>query len=186
MFTTLVRWFKAGQARPARRPHGLRFGLRLENLEGRAAPGALGFDHIGEEIPQPGGDAIASGGAKPGIISGSNEMTLGGDTGIQVDPTGGRGGMSGDFDVGVDLNGGRVVGSDFLYGVQVDPMGGRVTGSEFGLGIDPSSIKPGSSGDFGVGIDPSASKPTNTGDISFGVGIDPSASKPNSGGDINL
>jgi hypothetical protein len=180
MFTTLVRWFEAGQARPARRPHGVRFGLRLENLEGRAAPGALGFDHIGEEIPQSGGDFIDSCGSKLGIASGSNEMPLGGDTGIQLDLTGGAV-RTGDPGVGVDLNGGRVNGSEFLYGVQVDPtIGPSGAGGEFGVGVDPSSIKPGGS-DFGLSIDPSSIK-AGTGD--FAVGIDPSAAKPSSTGDF--
>src|SRR5689334_12990942 len=104
MFTTLVRWFGAGRARPARRPHGLRVGLRLEDLEGRATPGALGFDHIGEEIPQAGGDLIDPCGSTPGIVSGSNEMPLGGDTGTQV-----------------DLNGGGVRGGDISFGVGIAP-----------------------------------------------------------------
>jgi len=185
MFMALVRWFGAGQARPARRPQGLRFGLRLENLEGRAAPGALTFDHIGEEIPQTVDAQIDAFGSKPVVLSGSNEMTLGGDTGIQVDPTGG-GVRTGDisFGVGIDPSSIKPGGSDF--GVGIDPSSIKAGTGDFGVGIDPSSIRGGGTGDFGVGIDPNASKPSGGGDIAFGVGIDPSASRPGSGGNINV
>ena len=62
MFTALLRRFGSRQQRPARTPAGLSFALRLEDLEGRAAPGglrsneisAIDTDHIGEEIPQTG------------------------------------------------------------------------------------------------------------------------------------
>ena len=118
MLTTLVRWFGAGQARPARRSQGLRFGLRLETLEGRATPGAIGFDHIGEEIPQTGGDLVAYGGSKPGVVSGSNDMPLGGDTGTQV------------------------------FAVGIDPSSIKAGGSDFGVGIDPSASKPNSGGEI--------------------------------------
>jgi hypothetical protein len=153
MFTALVRWFGSQQERPARTLAGLTFSLRLEDLEGRAAPRGLSgngipavdTEHVGEEIPQTGTNAIIVGvdlcGSKLGIASGSNEMALGGDTAIQIDPTGG-GKVGSDFGVGVDLAGGHSTSGDFLYGVQV--------GS--------AAVPAGQDGESGISIDPIGSK----------------------------
>jgi hypothetical protein len=166
VFMALVRLFGAGQARPARSAGAPRFGLRLENLEGRAAPGALAFDHIGEEIPQTGSGGIDLCGSKQGVASGQGLMALGGDTGVQVDPTGGG-----------------VRGGDISFGVGIDPSSIKPGQGDFGVSIDPSASRPGMGGDFGVSIDPSSIRP---GQGDFGVGIDPSAYKPSSGGNINV
>jgi hypothetical protein len=134
MFTTLVRWFGSRQERPARAASSLRFGLRLESLEGRATPGGAGPPIHGEEIPQ--------------TVAISSDVTLGGDA-IQVEPTGGK--VTGsDFGVGVDLNGGHATGGDFLYGVQVNPTAvptghGGETG--VGLGVDLNGCRGGLGGE---------------------------------------
>jgi hypothetical protein len=174
MFTAISGWFGAQMRRQqsGRMPGRLSFALRLENLEGRATPsGIIGGSEIDLGGSKP---SVASGqglaaysdsdtqadlavggagvgvdlcGAKLGIASGSNEMTLGGDTGIQVDLTGGRV-ITGDFGVGVDLNGGRVVGSDFLYGVHVGSTSAPAGhGGETGVGVDLNSGKGGMTGD---------------------------------------
>jgi hypothetical protein len=160
MFTAQVGWFGAEtrRQRSGRMPGRLSFVLRLENLEGRAAPSGIisgGEIDLGGSKPSvASGQGLAAysgsdtgvdvcGGSKPGISGGSSNMALGSDTAIQIDPTGGRV-ITGDPGVGVDLNGGRVNGSDFLYGVQVDtaavPAGQDV---ESGIGIDPIGGKGG-------------------------------------------
>jgi hypothetical protein len=133
MFTTLVRWFGAAQERPARAAGGLRFGLRLESLEGRATPGGAGPPIHGEEIPQ--------------IVAVSSDVTLGGDA-IQVDPTGGKV-VGSDFGVGVDLAGGHSTSGDFLYGVQVNPTAApTVPGGETGVGsVDLNGCRGGLGGE---------------------------------------
>jgi hypothetical protein len=91
MFTALLRRFGSRQQRPARKPAGLSFALRLEDLEGRAAPGglssneipAIDTDHVGEEIPQT-GDGIQ---VDPTIVPSGHGGEVYSGIGIQVGPT---------------------------------------------------------------------------------------------------
>jgi hypothetical protein len=134
MFTTLVRLFGAGQQHPARSAGAPRVSLRLENLEGRAAPGALAFDHIGEEIPQTGvGIQADTTMIQPGH---GGEVYTG--MGIQLDATSvpvGHGGEVYTGVGGVDLNASKPT------------SGGDIS---FGVGIDPSASKPSSGGNINV------------------------------------
>jgi hypothetical protein len=170
MLTTLIRWFGAGQERPARKLAGLTFSPRLEDLEGRAAPGGLSgneiptvdTDHIGEEIPQTGTNYLT--------VAVSSDVTTS-DATIQIDANSIRAGGS-DFGVGIDPSAARPSSTgDFLYGVQVDlTMGPSGAGGEFGVGIDPSASRPSSIGEFSVGVDPNSIKP-GTGDFLYGVQV---------------
>jgi len=83
--------------------------LRLENLEGRAAPGALGVDHIGEEIPQTGvgiqadttmiqpghGGEVYTG--VGGVDPSASKPTGTGDFGVSIDPSASKPSGGGDI-----------------------------------------------------------------------------------------
>jgi hypothetical protein len=142
MFTARLGWFGAETRRQqsGRMPGRMGFALRLENLEGRATPGGLvSADHIGEEIPQT-VDAYQP-------VAVSSDVAISGQT-IQVDPTMVPAGHGGETVVGVDLNGGSVVGSDFLYGVQVDPTAVATGhGGETVVGVDLNGGRGGISGE---------------------------------------
>jgi hypothetical protein len=81
---------RARRAHPrGRRPRaqGLRFTLRLEDLEGRATPG-----RVGQEIAQ---------------VAAIFHVAVNGDSAIQVDPTSGPASAGGEFHTSIDGTGGR-------------------------------------------------------------------------------